>query len=42
VFEEFRLSNVDGILLQIDVPELQAHDLPTTQAGAVSEHQHCE
>src|SRR5215467_10097735 len=42
MLEELRLSDVDGLLLQIDIPELQANDLSTAQAGAIGEHQHRE
>src|SRR5260370_6980999 len=42
MLEELRVSDVDGLLLQIDIPELQARDLSTAQAGAVGEHQHRE
>ena len=42
MLEEHRLSDVDGFLPQIHIPETQAHDFSAAQAGAVGEHQHRE
>jgi hypothetical protein len=42
MLEELRLSDLDGSIPQIDIPEPQARDLSDAQASAVGEHQHCE
>ena len=42
MLEELRLSDVDGLLPQINIPEPQAHDLSAPQTGAVGKHQHRE
>jgi hypothetical protein len=40
MLEELCVSDVEGLLMQIDVPELQTHNLCAAQAGAVEQHQH--
>ena len=42
VLEELRVPDVDGFLLQIDIPEAQTRDLPSPQTGAVGKHEHRE